>query len=285
MKILLLGAKGQLGQDLQRTKPEGIDLLPLGRKELDVTCASEVMKVVTELRPSVIINATAYVKVDQAEIESEQAFLVNTVALKYLSQAAQETGAVLVHFSTDYVFDGQKLKLKEPYLESDLPNPINIYGLSKWAGELVLRNYWPKHYLFRVASLYGVAGASGKGGNFVYTILKKARTGEPLKVVADIFMSPTYTLDVAQMVWKVLKEAPPFGLYHLTNQGSCSWYQFAQEILTLAGLKTKIEPVDHTQYPARARRPLWSPLSSERGLLLRPWPEALKAFLKEIGAC
>ena len=282
MKVALLGANGQLGQDLRGTVPEGIELFPLTHKDLDVTQKDEVRRVLLSLRPEVIINTTAYVKVDQAEEEVEEAFLVNSVAVKYLVEVARKLEAVLVHFSTDYVFDGAKREQKEPYFEEDLPNPLNVYGLSKYAGELILKNYCLRYYLFRVASLYGKAGASGKGGNFVYTILNKARQKETLRVVDDIYMSPTYTRDAAQKTWEIILTNAPFGLYHLTNQGYCTWFEFAKAILDLSGLETEIIPVKHSEYPTKAFRPLWSPLASQKGFLLRPWPEALADFLKSL---
>ncbi len=133
-----------------------------------------------------------------------------------------------------------------------------------------------------MASLYGRAGASGKGGNFVYTILNKARAGEPLRVVDDIYMSPTYTLDAAREIWSIILKERPYGLYHVVNSGYCSWYEFAVKILEFAGIEARIEPVKHTEFPTRARRPLWSPLASIKGVALRPWEEALREFVEGI---
>ncbi len=282
MKVALLGANGQLGSDLVKTRPEGIELVPLTRKEIDVTNREQVDRVLSDIRPDLILNTTAYVKVDLAEEEPEKAFAVNAVGVKNLVDVCLKTGAVLVHISTDYVFDGKKIKTKEPYTEEDLPNPINVYGISKYAGELIVRNYLEKYYVVRVASLYGRAGASGKGGNFVYTILNKARAGEPLRVVDDIYMSPTYTLDAAREIWSIIFKERPYGLYHVVNSGYCSWYEFAVKILEFAGIEARIEPVKHTEFPTRVRRPLWSPLASIKGVALRPWEEALREFVEGI---
>jgi len=197
-------------------------------------------------------------------------------------EACDKTNAILIHVSTDYVFDGGKIKTKEPYYEDDAPNPINIYGVSKLAGEYIVRNYLEKYYIVRSSSLYGVAGASGKGGNFPYTILRKARAGEKLRVVNDIYMVPTHTLDLAEGIWKLLLEEHPFGVYHITHTGYCTWYEFARKILETAGLEAYIEPVRHVDFPTRAKRPLWSVLGTTKGIKLPPWEEGLRRFIDMI---
>ena len=188
----------------------------------------------------------------------------------------------LIHISTDYVFDGKKLKEKKPYVESDKPNPINIYGISKYAGELIVQNYLEKFYIVRVASLFGKRVASGKGGNFVYAILEKAKKGEELKVIDDIYMSPTYTYDASKKIWNLILKEKPYGVYHITNAGYCSWYEFASKILELANIKVRIKPVKHTEFKMKAKRPLWSPLNSEKGISMPYWEDALKRFLSDI---
>ncbi len=282
MKVALIGANGQLGNDLIATAPKKINLIPLKRADIDVTIREQVEEVIISIHPDLVLNTSAYVKVDIAEDEPEKAFLVNAVGVKNLAQACKKTGAVLLHISTDYVFDGKKIKNKEPYTEEDIPNPINIYGISKYAGELIIQNYLEKYYIVRVASLYGKAGASGKGGNFVYTILNKAKKREPLKVIDDIYMSPTYTHDVAQKIWEIVLEQKPYGVYHITNSGYCSWYEFALKILEYAELTVDIKPVKHTEFKTKARRPLWSPLKSIKGIKMRRWEEALKEFTLSI---
>ncbi len=282
MKVALIGANGQLGNDLIATVPKKINLIPLKRADMDVTVKEQVKEVITSIRPDLVLNTSAYVKVDMAEDEPDKAFLVNSMGVLNLAKVCQYIGAVLLHISTDYVFDGKKIKNKEPYTEEDIPNPINIYGISKYAGELIIQNYLEKYYIVRVASLYGKAGASGKGGNFVYTILNKAKKGEPLKVIDDIYMSPTYTHDVAQKIWEIVLEEKPYGVYHITNSGYCSWYEFALKILEYAGLTADIKPVKHTEFKTKARRPLWSPLKSIKGIKMRRWEEALKEFTLSI---
>jgi len=282
MKVVLIGASGQLGSDIVEVAPSKIDLIPLSRKDVDVTVREQVENIIRKFSPEIIINTSAYVKVDLAEEEVDKAFLVNAVGVKNLVDICKELGICLLHVSTDYVFDGKKLRLREPYTEEDSPNPINIYGISKYAGERIIQNYLNKFYIIRVASLYGKRGASGKGGNFVYTIIKKAQNGEPLKVVDDIFMSPTYTLDAAREIWKIILEQKPYGIYHVTNSGYCSWYEFALKILEYSSLKTEIKPVKHTEFKMKANRPLWTPLTSKKGIKLRNWEEALKDFIDDL---
>ncbi len=277
LKVALIGPAGQLGTEIVASKPGEVELVPLGRNALDITRPGEAESVLITLRPDVIINTAAYVRVDDAEDEAEEAFRVNALGVKYLAMAAKKTGAVLVHISTDYVFDGGKKP--SPYNEDDAPNPLNTYGISKYAGELYVANFTGSHYIVRLAGLYGRAGASGKGGNFVYTILNKAKKGEPMKIVDDIHMSPTNAADAAREIWRLITEERPFGLYHASNGGVCSWYEFAVKIAELAGLKADITPVPHTAYKTKARRPLWSPLESERGIRPRDWEDALKDFI------
>jgi len=282
MKIVLIGANGQLGSDLVRTVPSNVKLIPLTRNELNVTVKAQVENVITEIKPDIVLNTSAYIKVDLAEDEVEEAFRINTSGVKNLVDICQKTGAVLVHISTDYVFDGKKIKIKEPYYEDDIPNPINIYGLSKYAGELIVKNCLEKYYIVRSSSLYGVAGASGKRGNFPYTILRKAKAGEKLRVVDDIYMVPTHTLDLAEGIWRLIIEEHLYGIYHITHTGYCSWYEFAKKILEFAGMNAEVEPVKHTEFPTKARRPLWSVLGTKKEIKLCPWEEGLERFIKMI---
>lgn len=185
--------------------------------------------------------------------------------------------------STDYVFSGSRNK---PYTEEDIPEPINTYGISKLAGELFTKQD-PQHYIFRVASLFGAAGASGKGGNFVETIITKAKKYEPITVVNDMWMSPTYTRDAATTMKEIIESKLPFGIYHLTNQGHCTWFQFAQEICKLVSLTPELKPIKTSQMQAKAKRPIFSALKSAKlpkhNLDMRNWKEALYDYLVEKG--
>lgn len=279
MKVAIIGANGQLGSDL--VKAFGENAIPLTHKDLDVT-DFESLKILKELKPDVIINTAAYVRVDDAELYPEKAFQVNAIGALNVAKIANEIDAVNVYISTDYVFDGTK---GEPYTEEDVPNPLNVYGLSKYAGEIFTRNYSQKYYIIRVASLYGKAGASGKGGNFVEFMIQKAKKGEEIRVVDDMFMSPTYTKDVARMLKKFLELKPEFGVYHMVNEGHCSWYEFTREIFEILGWDVEVKPIKSSELKRLAKRPRFSALENKKleklGLRMRPWKEALREYLKE----
>jgi len=279
MKVAIIGANGQLGTDLVEVFGEGA--IPLTHKDLDVA-DFESLKILKELKPDVIINTAAYVRVDDAELYPEKALQINAVGALNVARIANEIGAVNVYISTDYVFDGTK---GEPYIEEDVPNPISVYGLSKYAGEIFTRNYSPKHYIIRVASLYGKAGASGKGGNFVEFMIQKVKNREEIRVVDDMFMSPTYTKDVARTLKKFLELKPEFGVYHMTNGGYCSWYEFTKAIFEILGWEVEVKPIKASELKRLAKRPMFSALENRRlnelGLRMKPWKEALREYLEE----
>jgi dTDP-4-dehydrorhamnose reductase len=280
MKVAIIGANGQLGSDLVKVFS---DAIPLTRKELDVT-DYESLKILKEIKPDVVINTAAYVRVDDAEIEADKAFQVNAVGALNVTKICNEINAVNVYISTDYVFDGTK---GEPYTEEDTPNPLNVYGLSKYAGEVFTRNYSERYYIIRVASLYGVAGARGKGGNFVEFMIQKAKSGEEIRVVNDMFMSPTYTRDVAVMLKRFLEIEPEFGVYHMVNEGYCSWYEFTKEIFNILGWDVQVTPIKSSELNRLAKRPLFSALKNQKleklGLKMRHWRDALRDYLVEKG--
>jgi dTDP-4-dehydrorhamnose reductase len=278
VKVAIIGSKGQLGSDLVRTCPEGIELIGLTRAELDITSVTQIQEVMNRIKPEVIINTAAYHKPE--EDPAEIFFEVNAIAVRNLAYTAISIGAIVVHVSTDYVFDGRQ-PWDAAYPEDAPTNPLNTYGVSKVAGETYLRNNLPEHYIVRVASLYGRAGASGKsGGNFVNTIRNKAKLGEPLKVIDDIRMSPTYTNDAAHGIWELLLKSHPHGTYHMTNTGACTWYEFARKIVEFSGQSCEIQPVPHTAYPSKIIRPINSALQSIIYQNMRPWQEALKDYLE-----
>jgi dTDP-4-dehydrorhamnose reductase len=287
MKVAIIGANGQLGSDL--VKAFGEDAIPLTRRDLNVTDLESV-KILKELKPDVIINTAAYVRVDDAELEVEKAFHVNAIGALNVAKACNELDAVNVYISTDYVFDGAK---GEPYEEEDVPNPINVYGLSKYTGEVFTRNYSKKYYILRVASLYGKAGARGKGGNFVDSMIQRAKNGEEIKVVDDVFMSPTCTKDVSRMLKRFLdldlEIKPAFGVYHMVNEGYCNWFDFTKEIFNISGRDAQIQiiPIKSSELKRLARRSICSALTNKKlddlGLGMRTWKDALRDYLVEKG--
>ena len=205
-----------------------------------------------------------------------------------MAVAAQELGAKLVHISTDYVFSGESVSHSTPYTEFDTPLPLNVYGRSKLAGEDMVRHLCQRHFIVRTSALFGVAGSSGKGGNFVETILQLARERSELRVVSDQVFSPTYTRDLAGKLAQLIN-TEYYGIFHITNSGSCSWYEFAKEILNLAGLRTPAIPITTpTASPQEARRPGFSVLDNYHLRLLgmddmRPWQEALRDYMVSKG--
>jgi dTDP-4-dehydrorhamnose reductase len=282
MKYALLGATGQLGRDLgPRLTGE---VVALTRAQADLTRPEALQAVLGELRPDAVINCAAYNFVDRAENEPPAAFAVNAWGVRDLARICRALDCRLVHFSSDYVF-GLDAGRTVPYQETDAPGPVSAYGLSKLAGEYLLRAVCPKHFAIRTCGLYGVWGSGGKGGNFVETMLRLAREGKPLKVVADQTCTPSYTVDLAEAV-AALVQTDRYGLYHLTNAGSCSWYEFARTIFDLAQVPANLTPITSQEYGAPARRPSYSVLDmgayEALGLRApRPWQEALAAYLRE----
>jgi len=284
-RTVLIGAAGQLGHDLRRTFDGPGELIPLTRADLDILDAARCRAVLGDLRPAWIVNTAAYNRVDQAEDDREAAFALNARAAGDLAAIAESLGAAFVHFSTDYVFDGAR---RTPYREDDTPNPLGVYAASKLEGERLALERCARAWVFRVCGLFGVATSAGKGGtNFVQTVLRLAGAGRALRVVTDQVLAPSYTRDLAPTVWAVLRAGAP-GLYHLTNAGETSWYDFARAVFRLVGIRADVTPVTAAEYAARARRPAYSVLAHARlaalGLDdLRPWPDALAAYLAECG--
>ena len=282
-RYVVLGAAGQLGFDLVRTFDRPGELVALTRRELDVLDASRVRAVLTDLRPTCVVNTAAYNRVDQAEDDRATAFALNAHAVGALAATCQALGATLVHFSSDYVFDGRR---PTPYRESDAPNPLNVYGESKLEGERLALARCERSVIFRVAGLFGVAKSSGKGGtNFVETMLRLARARTPIRVVADQVLAPSYTRDLALKVWRVLPRAAHH-LYHLTNVGQTSWHGFARRVFELAGVAAEVVPITSEELGARARRPAYSVLAHANLAALgeddlRPWDAALAAYVAE----
>jgi dTDP-4-dehydrorhamnose reductase len=280
MKIALLGANGQLGQDLQR-ELQTHEVSRFTRKDFDVTDHAATRAALMDVRAEVVLNTTAYHRVDDCERHAELAYSVNAVAVLHLIRAANELSAALVHISTDYVFDG---KSRVPYTEKSEPFPLSVYGNSKLAGELLVRTTAKKYLLIRSGGLYGKAGSRGKGGNFVETMLAKARRGESIQVVDDQVVTPTCTADLARQIAAVLP-AEHFGLFHMTNEGSCTWYEFARAIFELSGMDVDLSPTSSESYNSPAIRPEYSVLENARlkdlGLnQMRHWRDALAAYLK-----
>ena len=270
MRVLLTGAGGQLGLELAGILPDrGHEVVALDRLGLDVADPEAVEGAIDEHTPEIVVNAAAYTNVDGCEEATDLAYSVNALGPRNLAQACERRGCGLLHVSTNYVFDGRGERPYEPF---DPPNPISAYGRTKLAGEehvMRLTNRW---YVVRSAGVYG------RGHNFVRTMLRVAKERDSLKVKDDEFISPTYARDLAEGIAGIVEDGR-YGLYHLTNAGSCSWYEFTREIFRLAGVETEVVPIPGSEYPLPAARPANGVLSSLGSPKLRHWGEALADYL------
>jgi dTDP-4-dehydrorhamnose reductase len=283
MKTIIIGAKGMLGQELKKIFQ---DWNPIcwDQAEIDIADRENVEKKISETKPDLIINAAAYTNVDGAEANRDLAMKVNGYGVGNLAEACKKVNAILIHYSTDYIFDGKK---QGGYQEDDQPkNPINAYGESKLLGEKLLQKNTDKYYLIRTSWLFGKSGK-----NFVETMLTLAQKNEIIKVVNDQRGKPTFALDLAKKTRNLVEEKFPFGVYHISNEGSCTWYEFAKEIFKIvqnqkarsrnfACENIKVIPVESKEFPTSAKRPAWSILINTKLPPARPWQEAIREYLK-----
>jgi dTDP-4-dehydrorhamnose reductase len=281
---VLLGPDGQLGTDVQAANAANgnpLTITPISRAHLDLEDIEHATRVLRETPFDVLINCAAYHKTDEVEGNAQKAFTINAHLVQRLAEISAERRTRLVHISTDYVFGGQAKR--EPLSEGDAKAPINVYGASKSMGENLALLTGADTLILRVASLFGVAGASGKGGNFVETVLRLVREKGEIKVVADQFMSPTATTDVASAMLTLLRSGAKGGIYHVVNSGAASWHQFACRIVERAGVCARVVPVMSSEFPTTAKRPPYSVLSNVKlcGVTgtMRSWQDALDTYL------
>lgn len=272
MKILILGSKGMLGCELMEVFND-FETFGWDKEEIDITSREQVNEKIEELKPSIVINAAAYTDVDGCETNKELAMKVNGEAVGYLASICKKIGAVFIHYSTDYVFAGDN---PDGYKEGDIPRkPLNVYGQSKLLAEELLKKNTKMYYLIRTSWLFGRFGK-----NFVETMLKLARNQNELKVVNDQHGKPTYALDLARRTRQLIENQSPCGIYHLTNEGVTTWYDFAKKIFKLAQIsKVKPIPVTSDEFPRPAKRPQHSILLNTKLPPTRPWQEALHEYL------
>jgi len=279
MKILLLGHRGMLGYDLFLRLGRKHEIIGLDKDEIDITSLSACETAIKEITPEIVINAAAYTNVDGCETAKDECFAVNAEAVKNIAESCREKNIRIIHFSTDYVFDGVS---NEPYKEDHPCKPLNVYGASKLAGENYLQNLSSNYIIIRTEWLYGK-----NGKNFVRTILEKTKTSKKLEVVDDQIGSPTYTRDLAVAV-DLLIERNIAGIFHITNRGSCSWFQFAGKIMQEAGITdVKVSPIKSEKLLRPALRPSYSVLSMQKfiaatGKTMQPWQLALQDYLRDI---
>ena len=287
MKVIVLGPNGQLGSDIFAANARnggGIDIEGVGRDALDVTDLDRIEGVLGPMSFDALVNCTSYHKTDEVEKNASLAFTINAHAVQRMATVCAGKGARFVHISTDYVFSGDAT---EPYVEEDRPGPLNVYGASKLMGEGLALSAHGDTLVLRVASLFGVAGASGKGGNFVETMIRVAKERGELRVVDDITMSPTATEDVARTLLKMLQTEAPPGIYHAVNSEPATWYRFAVEIVKGAGVRAEVTPVTSEEFPTVAARPHYSVLDNRKvgGILegMPSWRDALQRYLRVKG--
>ena len=254
-KILLTGAGGMLAQDAVTVLQPCFEVIPRHEKELDICNSEAVHAAVCSLKPDVVVNCAAYTLVDACETEQEKAFAVNAVGVKNLALACRQAGSLLVHISTDYVFDGTK---QAPYTETDIPHPLSVYGQSKRAGEQYVQEILEQYVIIRSSWLYGRGG-----NNFITTILRLAQDKKELNVVHDQRGSPTWTRDLSRAL-KALLDSNARGMYHVCNQGNCTWYEYALRIVERAGLGVTVCPMTTDQLQRPAPRPSYSVLDCSR---------------------
>jgi dTDP-4-dehydrorhamnose reductase len=285
LKVFLIGVDGQLGTDMKQCfTAKGIEVHGLiGLKEIDICNYDDSLYKIAGSKPDIVINTAAFHNVDLCEDELEQTFRVNVGGVKNIAGICREMDIPLMNFSTDYVFDGNK---STPYLEDDCPGPLSVYAISRLGGERVVKYMLDKYYIVRLSGLYGHAGCTGKGNmNFIETMLRLAESKKEIRIVDDQVLTPTSTVDVANRLSELIVTGK-YGLYHMTNTGSCSWYEFACEIFKLMDIKVDVVPVSTEEFGARALRPKYSVLDNKNirkaGIKdMDEWKKALRHYLEE----
>jgi dTDP-4-dehydrorhamnose reductase len=278
-RVAVLGGFGQLGREIVRVL--GDRAIALSRGDADLVGASQLVAKLDAVRPDLVVNCAAYNFVDLAEYEPQTASAVNADGVRNLATWCRDRQAPLLHVSTDYVFGADAMR-STPYRETDPPGPVSVYGRSKLAGEDAVREVCPEHWIVRTCGLYGPNPA--RKGNFVETMLRLARERPELRIVNDQRCTPTSTTDLAPALTAIIESAP-FGTYHATNSGDCTWYEFAMAIFQAAGLSPRVTPIPSSEFPAKAQRPRYSVLNCEKlaatGITLRPWTEAVREYLSD----
>jgi len=284
MKISVIGANGQLGADVVRAfEMNGDEVSALTHQDVELSDADSVFNTMRESKPGLIVNAAAMHHVEKCENEPQKAFAVNAIGVRNLALAAKQLNAVIIHVSTDYVFDGTR---RSPYSEADVPRPLNVYGNSKLSGEHFIRAATEKHFILRTSAIYGKNPCRAKGGlNFVELMLKLAKERGGMRVVDSEVISPTPTVDIARQI-VAISRTDAYGLYHATSEGSCSWYEFAREIFVLTNTKANLEIAKPDEFPSKVPRPTYSVLDNcslkTKGLnFFRSWQDGLRDYIEQ----
>lgn len=279
MKVLVTGFNGQLGYDVVKEgAKQGLNIVGIGREELDITIEKDVHEFVEKVKPDAIIHCAAYTAVDLAEEDKETCWKVNVEGTKFLAFAAKKMKAKFLYISTDYVFDGLG---QNPFSEIDTPNPVNYYGLTKYEGEKVIGQILKHSFIVRISWVFGT-----NGKNFIETMLSLSKTRNELNVVGDQYGSPTYTYDLAKILIEMI-QTQKYGIYHATNNGYCTWADFANEIFNWKNIDVKVNSIKTEDYPTKAERPKNSRLSQEKLIEngfkpLRSWQEAIQHYFEKV---
>jgi dTDP-4-dehydrorhamnose reductase len=282
LRVAVVGSNGQLGSDVcSAFEKAGDDVARIAHIDIEICSESSVDEVLGDLRPNFVVNTAAVHHIEKCEVDPGKSFAVNGIGARNVARWAAQNGAAVAYISTDYVFSGNK---RTPYLESDLPAPLNVYGVTKLAGEQFSAQCNPRHFILRVSGLYGLHPCRAKGGlNFVELMLKLAQEREVVRVVDDEYVSPTPTDQVAEQLVR-LSRTDAHGLYHATTKGSCSWYEFAEEIFAISGVKVRLEKALPGEFPAKVPRPKYSVLQNaaldDRDLnSFTDWREGLHRYM------
>jgi len=281
MKVAVIGANGQLGTDLLEVLSKDNEAIGLNHADIEITDMDSVKNVLSTIKPAIVLNTAAYHIVPEAEKFPAKAFQINGIGVMNLAKVCQDLNISLVHYSTDYVFDGKKQK---PYTEDDRPNPLSVYANTKLSGEYFALNYCDRSYVIRVSGIYGKVPCRAKGGNFITTMIKLANEKPEVRVVNDEILTPTPTLFIAKNTAALIK-TNAFGLYHMSCEGEVSWYEFAKVIWETLQLKTPLYSASVKDFPLVVKRPFYSVLENKNLNKLRinempEWKEALIQFLK-----
>ncbi|MFA5832108.1 MAG: dTDP-4-dehydrorhamnose reductase [Bacteroidota bacterium] len=281
MKIAIIGGNGQLGSDIDAVFSSTHEVVSLNHSDIDIINVGQVKEILSAIKPDVVINTAAAHNVPNCEQDSAHAFLVNGIGTLNLATMSNVLNYALVHYSTDYVFDGIK---KRPYFEDDATNPLNVYAITKRAGENFVLNYSKQGYIIRISGIYGKVPCRAKGGNFITTMLRLANEKPEVKVVGNEILTPTSTYDIAINTKLLIEERPSQGIYHMTNEGECSWYEFAKEIFSIMKINTPLFETTVNQESIPIKRPFYSVLENaalkKNNLNVMPhWKVSLKSFL------
>lgn len=277
MKVLVTGVNGQLGYDVvKELDKRGYQAIGVDREQMDLTSTQQIKECIGNIKPEAIIHCAAYTAVDKAEDEEELCRRVNAVATKDIAEYAKELDIPMIYISTDYVFDGTK---DGEYTEDDIPNPINVYGKTKYEGEIYVQELLEKYYIVRISWVFGQ-----NGNNFIDTMLRLSKEKDSLNVINDQVGSPTYTKDLAPLLVDMI-ETDKYGIYHATNEGYCTWYDFAKEIFKVANIDIEVRKITTLEYLMKAKRPMNSKISKQKLIdnnfkMLRNWKESIREYLR-----